>query len=167
MLKITTYPNPILEQVAKDVTFPIDNETKTLIKNMWITVKELGVGLAAPQVGVSKRICLIHLSGVEKGKGAKDILLINPVITFYSNVEAQMIEGCLSFPDEFWKIWRPANIQIEYQDERGNFKKLKANNWLSRVIQHEIDHLEGKIFIKKGGEKIEEKDLKNKAEIID
>lgn len=167
MLTIITYPNPILEQVAQDVTFPLDNETKDLIKNMWTTVKELGVGLAAPQVGVSKRICLIHLANVEKGKSAKDLLVINPKITFYSKLEAQMIEGCLSFPDEFWKIWRPANIEIEYQDERGNLKKLKATNWLSRVIQHEVDHLKGEIFIKKDGEKIEEKDLQNKDDIID
>jgi peptide deformylase len=167
MLTIVTYPNPILEQVAQDVTFPLDQATKTLIKDMWSTVKELGVGLAAPQVGVSKKICLIHLSKVEKGKSAKDLLLINPKITFFSNIEAQMVEGCLSFPDEYWKIWRPANIIIEYQDERGNHKKLKANNWLSRVIQHEIDHLNGQIFIKKGGEKIEEKNLQNRDEIID
>lgn len=167
MLKIITYPNPILEQVAQDVTFPLDNETKTLIKGMWATVKELGVGLAAPQVGVSKKICLIHLSGVEKGRDAKDILLINPKIVFYSQIEAEMIEGCLSFPDEYWKIWRPANIIVEYQDERGNKKKLKANNWLARVIQHEVDHLNGEIFIKKDGIKIEEKELQNKDEIID
>jgi peptide deformylase len=167
MLKIITYPNPILERVAEDVTFPLDQTTKTLIKDMWTTVKELGVGLAAPQVGISKKICLIHLSKVEKGRSAKDLLLINPKIVFYSKIEAQMIEGCLSFPDEFWKIWRPANITIEYQDEHGKLKKLKASNWLSRVIQHEIDHLNGDIFIKKGGEKIEESDLKSKDEIID
>jgi peptide deformylase len=167
MLTIVTYPNPILEQTAQDVTFPLNQDTKTLIKAMWTTVKELGVGLAAPQVGVSKKICLIHLANVEKGRSAKDLLLINPKITFYSKIEAQMVEGCLSFPDEFWKIWRPSNIIVEYQDERGNFKKLKASNWLSRVIQHEIDHLNGEIFIKKGGEKIDETELQNKDEIID
>jgi peptide deformylase len=167
MLKIITYPNPILEQVAAEVKFPLNNATKTLIKDMWTTVKELGVGLAAPQVGISKKICLVRLSGVEKGKGARDLLLINPKITFFSRVESEMIEGCLSFPGEFWQIWRPSNITVVYQDEQGKKRTIKATNWLSRVLQHEIDHLNGEIFIKKDGIKIDEKDLQNADEIID
>ena len=167
MLKIVTYPDPILEKTVSEITFPLDNETKQLIKDMWIAVKELGVGLAAPQVGVSKKICLIHLSQVEKGRSAKDLLMINPVITFESSLQNEMIEGCLSFPSQYWKIIRPANITVEYQDERGRSRKIKANNWLSRVIQHEVDHLNGQIFIKKGGVKIDEKELQNHDEIID
>ncbi len=167
MLPIVTYPNPILESKAQEVIFPLNQESKTLIKNMWATVKGIGVGLAAPQVGVSKQICLIHLKEVEKGKQAKDILMINPKITFFSELEAQMVEGCLSFPGEFWKIWRPANIIVEYQNEQGKKQKLRASGWISRVIQHEIDHLNGEIFIKRGGEKIEEKELQDENEIID
>jgi peptide deformylase len=167
MLSIVTYPNPILEAKAAEVTFPLDQETKSLIKNMWATVKGIGVGLAAPQVNISKQICLIHLKEVEKGKQAKDILMINPKITFFSELEAQMVEGCLSFPGEFWKIWRAANITVEYQNEQGKNQKLRATGWISRVIQHEIDHLNGEIFIKKGGEKIEEKELQDENEIID
>jgi peptide deformylase len=155
MLPIITYPNPILETVAEDVVFPLDTETKTLIRGMWSTVSELGVGLAAPQVGVSKRICLVHLSKVEKGKSAKDLLLINPTIIFTSQIESEMVEGCLSFPDEYWKIWRPSNIHVEYFDEKGKKHTLKAGDWLARVILHEVDHLQGNIFIKKGGIKLD------------
>jgi peptide deformylase len=167
MLPIVTYPNPILEAKAQEVVFPLNGETKTLIKNMWKTVRGIGVGLAAPQVGVSKQICLIHLSEVEKGKQAQDFIMINPKITFFSELEAEMIEGCLSFPDEFWKIWRPANIIVEFQSENGKPQKIKANGWLSRVIQHEIDHLNGDIFIKKGGEKIAKDSLNHEDDIVD
>jgi peptide deformylase len=167
MLPIVTYPNPILEAKAQEVVFPLDGETKTLIKNMWKTVRGIGVGLAAPQVGVSKQICLIHLSEVEKGKQAQDFIMINPKIIFFSELEAEMVEGCLSFPDEFWKIWRPANIIVEFQSESGKLQKIKANGWLSRVIQHEIDHLNGDIFIKKGGEKIKKDDLSHEDDIVD
>jgi peptide deformylase len=167
MLPIITYPNPILENPAKEVSFPLDNETKILIKNMWATVKGIGVGLAAPQVGVSKQICIIHLSEVEKGKRAKDIVMINPKIVFFSEVENEMVEGCLSFPDEFWKIWRPANIVVEFQDEKGKKHSIRATDWLSRVIQHEIDHLNGDIFIQKGGVKLKADELNHNDDIVD
>ncbi len=167
MLKIITYPNPILEKQAELVTFPLDNSTKNLISQMWETVRSMGAGLAAPQVGVSKQICIVHLSKTEKGKNARDILLINPKITFFSQVQYEMVEGCLSFPEEYYKIVRPANIIVEYMDERGKKKKLKAGSWLSRVIQHEVDHLNGKVFTKLGGIKLDGDEIENKEDIID
>jgi peptide deformylase len=162
MRKILTYPNPVLETPSEEVKFPLDGESKALINEMWDIVKKEGVGLAAPQVGVNKRICIVHLSQTEKGKQAKDIVLINPEITFKSEIENLMVEGCLSFPGEYWEIWRPANITVEYQDEKGKKRNLKGKDWLSRVIQHEVDHLNGQIFIKKGGKKLQEKDLAEK-----
>jgi peptide deformylase len=164
MLPIITYPNPVLDLQAEEVKFPLDKATKTLIKNMWDTVKDQGVGLAAPQVGVSKQICIIHLNEDIRGKGHKelDFVMINPKITFYSQLEHNMVEGCLSFPDQFYEIWRPANITVEYMDEKGKKKILKGKDWLSRVIQHEVDHLQGKLFINMGGKKITENDIKNK-----
>jgi peptide deformylase len=166
--KIITYPNPILEQVALPVDFPLSVQDKQLIADLWTTVAGEGVGLAAPQVGVSKQMCIIHLSDGSIGKKLKqkDILLINPQITFYSEVENLMIEGCLSFPGEYYEIWRPANIHVEYQDEQGKKQKLKASKWLARVIQHEIDHLQGKVYTKMGGKKIKEEDL-NENVIVD
>jgi peptide deformylase len=152
---IVLYPNPILDKTSQLVVFPLDEETKSNIKDMWEVVKADGVGLAAPQIGVSKQICIIHLSEVEKGKQAKDILLINPKIVFQSSVENLMIEGCLSFPEQFYEIWRPANVNIEYFDEQGKKKLLKARDLIARVAQHEVDHLQGKLFIKKGGRKMD------------
>jgi peptide deformylase len=166
MLPILTYPNKVLEEKSQEVRFPVSTETKKLIDQMWSVVRKNGVGLAAPQVGVNKKICIIYLSQTESGKNAKDLLLINPKITFYSSANYEMIEGCLSFPDEYYKIVRPANILVEYKDINGKMKKLSAGGWLSRVIQHEVDHLEGELFINKGGEKINPEKI-NKSEIID
>jgi len=154
---IVTYPAEVLLKPAKKVNFPLDSETKNLIKNMWETVEGKGIGLAAPQVGVSKKICIIHLSEDDpagENDPSQSFVMINPRITFYSQVENQMVEGCLSFPEEFYKIYRPANIKVEFFDEKGKRKKLFAKDWLSRVIQHEIDHLNGKIFTKMDGIKI-------------
>lgn len=169
-LSIVTYPNPILEQESSLVSFPLDTETRELIANMWFTVKEQGIGLAAPQVGVNKQICIISLSQdqellkeVKKYKLKQaDFLMINPKIIWQSELQNLMIEGCLSFPGEYWKIWRPANISVEFYNEEGQKQILKnLKGWLARVIQHEVDHLNGKLFIKKGGIKLETRELKN------
>jgi peptide deformylase len=139
---------------------------------MWETVKGEGIGLAAPQVGFGKKICIIHLSEDGSGRGKespkKDFVMINPVITFKSQVKNSMVEGCLSFPEEFYEILRPANIEVEYFDEKGKKKKLKAKGWLSRVIQHEVDHLEGEVFTKLGGRKLSKEELEGQGtEIVD
>lgn len=159
MLPILTYPNPVLDQVAAEVKFPLSKADQKLIQDMWTTVKDQGVGLAAPQVGVSKQICIIHLADSESGAQAKDIVMINPRLLLQSETENLMVEGCLSFPGEYYKIWRPAHIVVAYQDEQGRTRKLRAGEWLSRVIQHEVDHLNGRIFTTLGGEKVEEADL--------
>lgn len=164
-LDIITYPHPILDQQAAPVSFPLDQATKALIADMWTTVQDLGVGLAAPQVGVSKQICIIHLSEAEKDNKQlkqKDFVMINPVIIFSSELESLMIEGCLSFPQQYYEIWRPSNITVEYFDEHGKKHTLRAKEWLARVIEHEVDHLNGKVFIKMGGRKVEDKDLKER-----
>ena len=166
MLPIVTYPAPVLSTPAAEVKFPLDPVTQQLIADMWDTVRGQGIGLAAPQVGVGKQICIIHLSTTEKGRQAKDFVMINPRITFYSQSEHLMVEGCLSFPDEYYKIWRPANITVEYQDENGKKRTLKAKEWLSRVIQHEVDHLNAKLFINLGGEKMRPEELEGE-EIVD
>jgi peptide deformylase len=181
-LPIITYPNKILSQKAAMVEFPLDLKTKELIKNMWQTVEDKGVGLAAPQVNVSKQLCIIRLDSEMANKKDKklEFVMINPKITFYSEVQKNMIEGCLSFPDQYYEIKRPLNICVEFwtianfaeiiqnPNKKEILKKqqLKATNWMARVIQHEVDHLNGELFIFKGGQKIESKDL-NGREIID
>ncbi len=166
-MKIVTYPNPILEKEAEDVKFPLDGDTKNLIKDMWRAVKGKGVGLAAPQVGVSKKLCIVHLTDDIRGKNSKqsDFVMINPRVVFSSQIEALMVEGCLSFPEQYYEIWRPANVILEYFDEFGKKKTLKAKDWLARIIQHEVDHLYGKIFIKMEGRKLTEKELASKTVI--
>jgi peptide deformylase len=170
ILEIITYPNAILDLQAQTVKFPLSVEDKALIANMWETVDTKGVGLAAPQVSVSKRICIIclDLEMIPKNQKIKNnFVMINPEITFLSQVKANIIEGCLSFPDQYYKIIRPSNIIVKFQNEKGKWEYVKAGGWLSRVIQHEVDHLSGKLFINMGGIKIETDNIKNRKEIVD
>lgn len=157
---IITWPNPILEAANNEITFPLSDEDKKLISQMWKKVNHLGVGLAAPQVGVNKKITIINMSEfgdfeelTKEEKKIKDFVMINPKIIATSDIKNEMIEGCLSFPEEYYYIKRPANVAVEYYDENGKKVIIKAKNWLARVLQHEIDHLEGVVFIKKGGKK--------------
>jgi len=182
MLKIVAYPNPVLDQIAPDVVLPLTGETETLIRQMYTTVTGQGVGLAAPQVGVSLQLCIIKLDPEMVKKKFKDLefVMINPKITFFSETQNQMVEGCLSFPKEYYQIVRPANISVQFTTIK-NFKEfiadksvkpilvektLNANEWASRVIQHEVDHLNGKLFINLGGKKIED-DEKEQHTIVD
>jgi peptide deformylase len=167
--KIVTYPYPTLLQEAQDVVFPLSNEDKTLLRNMWDTVAGIGVGLAAPQLGVSRKICIISLSKNMIPKGFKirnNFSIINPIIVEYSKRTCNMVEGCLSFPNQWWQINRPTDIILEYSDEKGKRQRMKATGWMSRVIQHEVDHLHGKVFINAGGKKIEEHELDGR-DIVD
>jgi len=180
-MKIVTYPNQILEKIAEKVSLPINPETRHLIKQMWDEVQDKGVGLAAPQVGVSKQLCIIHLDKEMAQKKDKklDFVLINPKIIFFSEIQHEMIEGCLSFPKKYFEIIRPANITVEFveiinfleiiknpkTEAKTRIKTMQAGGWMSRVIQHEVDHLNGKLFINLGGKKIKEEETKNRSVI--
>ena len=169
ILPIFSYPTPILSQIADVVQFPLDASDKELIRNMWLTVEDQGVGLAAPQVNVPKKICIITLDPEmlpKKQKIKNNFVMINPEIVFYSEVVCKIIEGCLSFPEQYYRIERPTNITVKFQNEKGKWEQLNASGWLSRVIQHEVDHLNGQLFIHKGGVKIEP-DSTNGERIID
>ncbi|MBC7406275.1 MAG: peptide deformylase [Candidatus Parcubacteria bacterium] len=182
-MKILTYPSPILTQIAKSVKLPLSSSDLDLVKNMWQTVQGIGVGLAAPQVGASLQLFIVRLSqdkDLAKKLKESDFIVINPKITFYSQNKVSMIEGCLSFPSEYWDIVRSEIIQLEYDTIKNlkevitkdakpvyqKSKKLLAKGWLSRVIQHEYDHLSGKVFIKAGGKKLSKKDLANLEDAI-
>jgi peptide deformylase len=179
MLKILTYPNNILETPATPVNFPLNSEDQTLIREMWETVQGIGVGLAAPQVGVSKQILIVHMSeddDLKRETKEPDFVAINPKIVFESQIQSYMVEGCLSFPEEYWRIKRSSNIEVEFETI-GNFKefiekgaeptykkkRIKAKGWLSRILQHEIDHLNGKIFTKMGGRKLSKRELEGET----
>ncbi len=181
MLEIITYPNQILKNENKLVELPLNQEIQELIKKMMKKVEGLGVGLAAPQVGVNLKLCIIRLDPEMADKKDKELhfVMINPIIEFYSQITNVMVEGCLSFPKEFYKIERPSNIKVKYQtiSNFNNFlekneepliksKTLLAGNWLARVIQHETDHLNGILFIEKGVTKIDPKNI-DKHQVVD
>ncbi len=138
-------PDPILRK--KSTTLEnVDDSVRKLLDDMLLTMYNApGIGLAAVQVGILKRIIVIDVSKKEEKK--KPLFLINPKIKFKSKNTSLYEEGCLSLPGYFAEIERPAECNIEYVDYFGKKKELKANGLLSTCIQHEIDHLNGILFI--------------------
>ena len=133
----------ILKKVSKPVD-KIDNKILELIEDMIDTMhKSNGVGLAAVQVGVLKRIVVIDIYD-EKGP----IVLINPKI-LKTKGEQEVEEGCLSFPNKFGKIIRPNDVTVEAMDEFGKIRKVKGKELLAQAMCHEIDHLDGILFVEK------------------
>ena len=147
LLKVRYYPDPVLKQKAKKITM-IDSSIRKLAQDMLDTMYDSdGVGLAAPQIGVSKRIMVIDVSGEDDAP--KPIVFINPEI-IEEEGELTGQEGCLSFPDVFFEVKRANRVIVRFQDLRGKTLKLAAEgNLLCRAIQHEIDHLDGELFIDK------------------
>jgi peptide deformylase len=144
ILKIEKYPAPVLSQPGEPVT-EFNDELRELIANMFeTTYASQGIGLAAPQVGISKRLTVIDLS---VGKDpAQKLVLINPEII---EREGKLYEeeGCLSFPEIREKISRAAKVRIRAQDEFGKWFEMDGEELLSRCMQHEVDHLDGILFI--------------------
>jgi len=141
ILDIKKAGDPILKEKCTPVEF-VDKKLKRLLDNMAETMyKAEGVGLAAPQVGETIRAVVIDV-GDDHGL----IELINPVITEREG-EMDGTEGCLSVPDIFGEVKRSAKVTVEYTNRNGKRRKLTAEGLLSRCIQHETDHLEGKLFI--------------------
>ncbi len=142
---IVTEPDPILRKKS----LPLENvndSTRKLLDDMLQTMYAApGIGLAAVQIGVLKRIIVVDISKKEEEK--KPIFLINPVITFKSKETSLFEEGCLSLPGYFAEIERPAKCKIEYINYNGKKAELGAEGLLSTCIQHEIDHLNGVLFI--------------------
>jgi len=144
ILTIVKYPEPVLEQPGEPVT-EFNAELRKLVADMFeTTYASQGVGLAAPQVGVSKRITVIDLS---MGKDPKQkLVLINPEIIVSEGRQYEE-EGCLSFPDIREKIVRAAKVRIRAQDQNGKWFEMDGEELLSRAFQHEIDHLDGIVFL--------------------
>ena len=141
ILPILTFPNSLLRKKAKPIKI-IDNELKDLIVNMTDTLKQAqGVGLAANQVGVLKRLCIIKSSPDEDYKAYINPEIIKKTGTRFVN------EGCLSFPEYNGIVKRSISITARYLDETGGKIKITAEELLSQALEHEIDHLNGILFI--------------------
>ena len=143
--KILTEPDPILRKKCEPLE-KVDIDTKKLMDDMLETMYAApGIGLAAVQVGILKRLVVIDISKGEEEK--KPIFLINPQIIHRSKKTSVYEEGCLSLPGQFAEIERPAECTIKYIDYNGKEKDLKADGLLATCIQHEVDHLNGILFI--------------------
>ena len=143
--KILTEPNKLLRQISETVKKVGDVEKK-LMDDMLDTMYEApGIGLAAVQVGVPKRIIVMDISRDENNKEPR--YFVNPVIKNKNKEKSTYEEGCLSVPDQFAEIERPNSCEVEYLDYDGKKQTLKAEGLLATCIQHEMDHLEGILFI--------------------
>jgi len=142
---ILTEPNKILRQISQPVE-KVGDEEKELMRDMLETMYSAnGIGLAAIQIGISKRIIVMDLSKEENKKFP--MYFVNPLITEKYNEKITYEEGCLSVPNQFAEIDRPSKCKVEYLDFNGNKQSLQAEGLLATCIQHEIDHLEGILFI--------------------
>jgi peptide deformylase len=144
ILKIVKYPEPVLSQPGEPVT-EFDAELKKLVDDMFETMyASQGIGLAAPQVAVAKRVTVIDLS---MGKDpAQKLVLVNPEVILRDGKQYEE-EGCLSFPEIREKVQRAAKVRIRAQDLKGKWFEMDGEELLSRAFQHEIDHLDGMLFI--------------------
>ena len=143
--RILTEPNKLLRQISRSVDKVGDAE-RTLMDDMLDTMYDApGIGLAAIQIGVPKRIIVMDLGRDENNKEPR--YFVNPVIKNKNEEKAKYEEGCLSVPDQFAEIERPNSCEVEYLDYNGKKQVLKADGLLATCIQHEMDHLEGILFI--------------------
>jgi len=142
---ILTEPNKLLRQISQPVEIVGDSE-RELMNNMLETMYDAnGIGLAAIQIGVPKRIIVMDLSKEENKKSP--MCFVNPLIIKKNDNKITYEEGCLSVPNQFAEIDRPSKCEVEYLDFNGNKQNLQAEGLLATCIQHEIDHLEGILFI--------------------
>jgi len=140
--KIVEYPNQILRRKCSEIKEVTDDIKKLAQDLKEIMMKEDGIGLAAPQIGESKRLIAVFFEG-------KPEVFLNPKILHKSRKKDLMEEGCLSFPGLFLKISRSKEVELEFVDLAGLKKKMKLEGLSARVFQHEIDHLDGILFIDK------------------
>ena len=143
--KIIIEPDPILRKKCEPLQ-KVDTDTKKLMDDMLETMYTApGIGLAAVQIGILKRLVVIDISRDEEKKNP--IFLINPEIINQSKQTSVYEEGCLSLPGQFAEIERPAECTLKYINYNGEKKELKADGLLATCIQHEVDHLNGILFI--------------------
>jgi peptide deformylase len=145
LLDILVAPDPRLKKKAAAVD-RVDAATAKLMNDMLETMYDApGVGLAAPQVGVSKRIIVVDPA--QEKEAPRPLKMANPEILWASEDTKEHEEGCLSLPEEYEVLKRPARIKVRYVDEHNEIRTLEADGLLAVVIQHEMDHLEGVLFV--------------------
>lgn len=143
--KIIVIPDPVLRQVSSPVT-SVTKEIRALADDMLETMYDApGIGLAAIQIGVLQRVVTIDLA--KKDEAKEPIVFINPEIVAASEDTSVYEEGCLSIPEYYEEVTRPASVKLRYMDIAGKMQEMDADGLMATCIQHEIDHLDGKLFI--------------------
>lgn len=148
LLPIYTAPDPLLKTISKPVE-NVDAEIRKLVDDMFETMYDApGIGLASIQVGVQKRLLVMDVVGKGREEEApQPLALINPEITWVSDHDATYEEGCLSVPEHYADVVRPAEVEVSYLDVDGNQQILRADGLLATCVQHEMDHLDGILFL--------------------
>lgn len=156
ILDIVTFPEPSLRLKSKQVT-KFDTDLQTLIDNMFETMRAApGVGLAAPQIGVSLRLVVVEYTEDEdENAKPKKYVLVNPEIVKRSEEMITDIEGCLSLPGLAGRVERHEAVTVKAKNRFGKPLKIEAEGWLARIFQHEIDHLDGVLYIDRAEEVFE------------
>jgi len=143
---ILLHPDPRLKKVCADVP-DLTDELRTLSDDMLQTMYDApGVGLAAPQIGVLQRLIVIDCVKAD-GETARPLVMFNPEIVASSDEKNVYEEGCLSIPDLFAEVTRPKTVQVRWMDRDGNEQNEEMDGLWATCVQHEIDHLQGKLFI--------------------
>ena len=144
-LEIYKLGDDVLRQNAKRIS-KVDNSIRTLAEKMLQSMYAAkGIGLAAPQIGINQELIVIDVNFEDSA--AEPLILINPEISAYGTTLNSYEEGCLSIPGVYLNVVRPSTIKLKFRDEMGRPRKMKANGLLARCIQHEMDHLNGVLFV--------------------
>ncbi|MYZ49033.1 peptide deformylase [Propylenella binzhouense] len=144
-LEILTIPDPVLREASAPVE-DVNDETRRFLDQMLHTMYDApGIGLAAVQVGVPRRLVTIDIGKEEEER--RPLFLVNPEIVWSSDERARYEEGCLSIPDYYAEVERPAKVRVKYIDRDGRLQEQEAEGLLAVCLQHEIDHLNGVLFI--------------------
>lgn len=146
LLPIRIYPDPVLRKTARPVTKADEAELRTLVPSMLATMYDApGIGLAATQVGNLLRVMVLDVAG--KDEPPAPVVLINPELIEASTETATQQEGCLSIPEQYADVTRPAWVKMRYQDIDGKKQEIEGEGLLAACLQHELDHLNGVLFV--------------------
>ncbi|MEE4239028.1 MAG: peptide deformylase [Anderseniella sp.] len=142
---IVKLPDPVLKQISQPVE-RVDDELRALVGDMLQTMYDApGIGLAAVQIGIPRRLLVMDLAKEDQPKQPR--AFVNPEIVWSSDETSVYEEGCLSIPDVFYDVERPAEVKVKYVDEHGKPQEMHCTGLMATCIQHEIDHLNGVLFI--------------------
>ena len=176
--KVIKMGNPLLREVAKEFTKDeiLSEDMQDLITDMWDTMYPYdGIGLAAPQIGLSRQLAVIHLEEDSERYPelveSKKFIIFNPSISVLDETKQEFWEGCLSVPGLRGPVSRPRKIKVDYLDENAKENSIELEDFLATVFQHELDHLFGKLFVDRMEDisllAYEEELLVSKDEVID